>query len=67
MPPRKLYPVIRDARWITPRRRNFRWQCCGCLMVHVLNFRIRREPRGQTIQFQVFLPQEVDRRGRVRR
>lgn len=39
MPPRRYYQA-RDGEWIRITKRGFREQCCGCGLVHVVNFRV---------------------------
>lgn len=37
--------------WIRPRRKGYKMACCDCGLVHDLDFRIRREWRGNVVEF----------------
>jgi hypothetical protein len=44
--------------WVAPQRKDFRFMCCQCGLVHSLDFRIRRFKKGgknREIQMRVFL------------
>ena len=39
-----------DGEWVRPRRKNYYMRCCGCGLVHRINFRINK----RHIEFQAF-------------
>ncbi len=39
------------SEWIRPRRRGYKMACCDCGLVHDLDFRIRKEWRGNVVEF----------------
>jgi Zn-finger protein len=45
-----LYLEIKDGDWVKPIRRNYKWQCCDCGLVHRVDF--HTSPRG-TLFFRV--------------
>jgi hypothetical protein len=51
---------LQEGKWISPLHRGFRIECCGCGLVHRMDFRIS----GHDVQFRV---QRVSRRGRKKR
>lgn len=44
------YQDVREGEWITPRRRDYRMQCCDCGLVHRIDIRVRH---GR-VQYRVF-------------
>jgi hypothetical protein len=34
------YHQAEDGEWFRPKKKGFREQCCGCGLVHVVDFRI---------------------------
>ena len=47
-------PVM-DGEWVQPLRRGYRMKCCGCGLVHRMNFRLASYGQGKyKIQFQAF-------------
>lgn len=48
------YKVMRAGEWAQPRRRGYLMRCCGCGLVHRMNFRLVPWGRGKKIQFQAF-------------
>lgn len=47
------YTQIYDGDMIKPRMRGYRTKCCGCGMVHVLDFFVRKQGRGHVVQFRI--------------
>lgn len=37
--------------WVRPVRKGYKLACCDCGLVHDLDFRIRREWRGNVVEF----------------
>lgn len=37
---RLRYDQLLDGEWMTPVRKGFQEQCCGCGLVHVVDYRI---------------------------
>lgn len=33
------YPVAQSGQWITPVRKGFKAMCCGCGLIHKINFK----------------------------
>lgn len=40
MTKRLRYDQLTDGEWMTPVRKGFKEQCCGCGLVHKVDFRI---------------------------
>lgn len=38
---RVTYPKVKAERWYSPRLRDYRLCCCGCGLVHSIDFRVR--------------------------
>lgn len=47
---------VKAGEWVSPRRRGYYMQCCGCGLIHRLRFRLTKNKRGhgRKIQFQAF-------------
>lgn len=56
MPARKRYKYeqVYSGNWVQPIRRGYRMKCCGCGLVHVVDFRLVPHPRGKKIQFRAY-------------
>lgn len=49
---RHLVEKISDyTQWIRPVRKGYKMACCDCGLVHDLDFRIRKEWRGNVVEF----------------
>lgn len=47
------YKQYYEGDVVTPVRRGFKWLCCDCGLVHRLDFFIKKDGRGSSIQFRV--------------
>ena len=45
------YYKVKSGEWVQPVRKGYRMKCCGCGLVHILDFRILKNKRGNFIQF----------------
>jgi hypothetical protein len=55
MSKRREYPQWYDGEWVRVPMRGFREQCCDCGLVHVINYRIKKDKRGRNkIEVQAF-------------
>lgn len=43
------------GEWEQPIRKGYLLQCCGCGLIHSMDFRIVTDGRGKFIQFRAFL------------
>lgn len=34
------YETLEDDEWVRPKHRGFKFMCCDCSLVHVLDFKI---------------------------
>ena len=41
------------TEWVRPVRRGYKMACCDCGLVHDMDFRIRKEWRGNVVEFRV--------------
>lgn len=48
------YKQVFDGDWVRPRMRGYYMKCCGCGVVHRLNFKVIRWGRGRKVEFQAF-------------
>lgn len=48
------YKQEETGEWIYPKRKGYRMMCCDCGLVHVFDFRLAKDKRGNFIQFRVF-------------
>lgn len=37
---RRKYDQLVDGEWMTPVRKGFKEQCCGCGLVHIVDYRL---------------------------
>jgi len=50
-PSRSPYKQVLDGEWIRPRMKGWKMACCDCGLVHVMNFKLRKEwPGGIMVQ-----------------
>ena len=35
-----VYEEVVEGEWVTPKHRGYRHQCCGCGLVHDMDFRV---------------------------
>jgi hypothetical protein len=54
------FPEIASGEWVQPKRRGYLMKCCGCGLVHRINFRLVRRGNGRVIQLQAFLQDEEE-------
>jgi len=45
------YKQIYSGEWVQPKRKGYRMKCCDCGLVHILDFRLLKNGRGNFIQF----------------
>jgi hypothetical protein len=46
----RRYPKVTEGEWVQPRREGYRMQCCDCGLVHRMQFRLVKYPKGHKIQ-----------------
>lgn len=54
-PSENRFPHVNPGEWVQPIRRGYLMKCCGCGLVHRLNFRLVRRGLGRVIQMQAFI------------
>jgi hypothetical protein len=37
---RVIYEQAHDGEWFNPRHKKFKHMCCGCALVHVVDFKV---------------------------
>lgn len=52
--PRMKYHQAVDGEWIRPVMRGYRMKCCGCGLVHHIDFRVIPWGRGHKVLFRAF-------------
>lgn len=45
------YRLIESGEWIAPTLKDFKVACCDCGLVHTMQFRMVKAPRGYQLQF----------------
>lgn len=45
------FPKHQPNEWVQPRRNGYLLACCDCGLVHEIDFRIVKTPRGNKIRF----------------
>lgn len=45
------FPQIQSGEWVQPIRKGYQMECCDCGLIHILDFRIVKNWRGNIIQF----------------
>jgi hypothetical protein len=48
------YHVAHDGEWIKPRMRGYRLACCGCGLVHVVDFVVAKYRGKHIVLFRAF-------------
>lgn len=48
------YEKVESGEWVQPQRKGYKMMCCDCGLVHVMDFRIVKQGKGQGIQFRAF-------------
>ena len=43
----RIYKAEVAGRWVYPKRRGYRLACCDCGLVHIVNFKLRRDRIGR--------------------
>lgn len=51
----KTYPILEEGEWFEPPRKDFRFQCCSCGLVHRMRFKmVPNANGGKSIRVQMF-------------
>lgn len=45
------YHQVTDGEWVKPRMRKYYMKCCGCGLVHKLDFKVVKSGRGLAVKF----------------
>lgn len=48
------FPQVKSGDWVQPIRRGYRMKCCGCGLIHRIDFRLVKRGRGHKIQLRAF-------------
>lgn len=46
------YRKVRAGEWVRPTMKGYLMKCCGCGLVHRMNFKVIRWGRGHKVLFQ---------------
>lgn len=50
----RKYPESEAGEWVQPIRRGYRFRCCDCGLVHILDFKLVPWGLGKKILFRAF-------------
>lgn len=51
--PTGKYTTQQEGEWVYPIRKRFKLMCCSCGLVHVVDFRLRKNGRGAHIEYRL--------------